>query len=110
MMALDRGSTSLPRQGRPRRWRREYTDTVATRTGTVLREAIEGSAFRSRWPDGGRAGFSLLTGIQGPRRARSPAGWSLDPSQLNVPTWLGEVRDLFPRDVVEVIEKHALDR
>lgn len=35
---------------------------------------------------------------------------SLDPSQLNIPTWLGEVRELFPQDVVEVIEKHALDR
>lgn len=35
---------------------------------------------------------------------------SLDPSQLNVPQWLGEVRALFPRDVVERIEKHALDR
>src|SRR6185312_8038702 len=37
-------------------------------------------------------------------RDRQQAG-SLDPSQLNVPAWLGEVRDLFPRDVVEVIEK-----
>ena len=35
---------------------------------------------------------------------------SLDPTQLSVPGWLGEVRELFPRDVVEVIEKHALDR
>ncbi|KAF0178491.1 MAG: VWA containing CoxE family protein [Limisphaerales bacterium] len=42
-------------------------------------------------------------------RERQPAG-TLDPSQLNIPTWLGEVRELFPRDVVEVIEKHALDR
>ncbi len=37
-------------------------------------------------------------------------GGTLDPSQLTVPGWLGEVRELFPRDVVEVIEKHALDR
>ena len=35
---------------------------------------------------------------------------TLDPSQLNVPKWLNEVRELFPRDVVEVIEKHAMDR
>lgn len=42
-------------------------------------------------------------------RERQPTG-TLDPSQLNIPTWLGEVRELFPRDVVEVIEKHALDR
>ena len=35
---------------------------------------------------------------------------SLDPSQINVPTWLSEVRELFPRETVEVIEKHALDR
>ena len=35
---------------------------------------------------------------------------SLDPSQLTLVTWLGEVRELFPHDTVEVIEKHALDR
>src|SRR2546423_298938 len=42
-------------------------------------------------------------------RDRTQAG-SLDPSQLSIPTWLGEVRELFPRETVEVIEKHALDR
>jgi Mg-chelatase subunit ChlD len=47
-------------------------------------------------------------GVRDRPQAGSPG--SLDPSQLNVPTWLGEVRDLFPKDVVEVIEKHALDR
>ncbi len=35
---------------------------------------------------------------------------SLDPSQLTLVTWLSEVRELFPNDTVEVIEKHALDR
>lgn len=35
---------------------------------------------------------------------------SLDASQITLVTWLGEVRELFPRDTVEVIEKHALDR
>ncbi|WP_281851894.1 VWA domain-containing protein [Dyella sp. GSA-30] len=35
---------------------------------------------------------------------------SLDPSQLTLVTWLNEVRELFPQDTVEVIEKHALDR
>lgn len=35
---------------------------------------------------------------------------SLGASQLTLVTWLGEVRELFPRDTVEVIEKHALDR
>jgi Mg-chelatase subunit ChlD len=35
---------------------------------------------------------------------------SLDASQMNLVTWLGEVRELFPQDTVEVIEKHALDR
>ncbi len=42
-------------------------------------------------------------------RERGAAG-SLDPSQLSVPKWLGEVRTLFPKETVEVIEKHALDR
>ncbi len=35
---------------------------------------------------------------------------SQDPSQLNVPSWIAEVRELFPKETVEIIEKHALDR
>ena len=35
---------------------------------------------------------------------------SLDPSQLNVPQWLGTVRELFPQQAYERITKHALDR
>lgn len=39
-----------------------------------------------------------------------PGGGSLDESQPHLVTWLGEVRELFPRETSEVIEKHALDR
>ncbi|MES2264842.1 MAG: VWA domain-containing protein [Pseudomonadota bacterium] len=35
---------------------------------------------------------------------------SLDPSRLTLVDWLGEVRELFPRETIEVIEKHALER
>ena len=35
---------------------------------------------------------------------------SLDPTQLTIPRWLSEVRELFPKETVAVIEKHALDR
>lgn len=35
---------------------------------------------------------------------------SLEASQPSLVTWLGEVRELFPNDTVETIEKHALDR
>lgn len=35
---------------------------------------------------------------------------SLDPSQLNVPKWLNEIRDLFPKRTCEKITGHALDR
>lgn len=31
-------------------------------------------------------------------------------SQFTVPSWLSEVRELFPQETVEIIEKHALDR
>jgi Mg-chelatase subunit ChlD len=37
-------------------------------------------------------------------------GGSLDPSQLSIPGWIREVRELFPKDTVEVIERHALER
>jgi Mg-chelatase subunit ChlD len=36
-------------------------------------------------------------------------GAGLDASQLSVPQWLSEVSDLFPRETMECIEKHALD-
>ena len=35
---------------------------------------------------------------------------SLDDSQPTLVGWLGEVRELFPRETAEVIERHALDR
>lgn len=42
-------------------------------------------------------------------RDRTDTG-GLGPSQITIPEWLSEVRELFPREVVEVIERHALDR
>ena len=44
------------------------------------------------------------------RHPHEPGGGSLDASQLTLVTWLGEVRELFPKDTIEIIEKHALDR
>jgi Mg-chelatase subunit ChlD len=35
---------------------------------------------------------------------------SLDPSQLSVPDWINAVHELFPRKVIERIEKDALER
>lgn len=48
-------------------------------------------------------------GMRDENDEKSPEG-SLDPSQLNVPRWLSEVRELFPKETVAIIEKHALDR
>jgi Mg-chelatase subunit ChlD len=39
-----------------------------------------------------------------------PREGTLDPSQLTVPRWLSEVRELFPKETVAIIEKHALER
>lgn len=35
---------------------------------------------------------------------------TLGPSQLAVPEWIREVRDLFPADTCEIITRHALER
>ena len=45
----------------------------------------------------------------GPRQGDSREG-ALDPSQLSVPEWVGQVRELFPEETCEVITRHALDR
>jgi Mg-chelatase subunit ChlD len=47
---------------------------------------------------------------RGVRAGSRGRGADLSPSALSVPGWLREVRELFPRDTVEVIEQHALDR
>lgn len=37
-------------------------------------------------------------------------GGSLDPSQLTVPTWVSKVRELFPKETIEIMENHALEK
>ncbi len=44
---------------------------------------------------------------RGIRRSKGPG--SLDPSQLSVLGWLGEVRRLFPASVCETIQAHAVE-
>jgi len=47
---------------------------------------------------------------RGVRQDKRLGPGSLDPSQLNVPRWLNEIRELFPKSACERITKHALDR
>ncbi|TWT87188.1 VWA domain containing CoxE-like protein [Pseudobythopirellula maris] len=47
---------------------------------------------------------------RGVRQGRKLGPGSLDPSQLNVPQWLAELRDLFPQETCQQITGHALDR
>jgi len=47
---------------------------------------------------------------RGVRQDKRLAPGSLDPSQLNVPRWLAEIRELFPKSTCEKITKHALER
>lgn len=35
---------------------------------------------------------------------------SLDPSNLTVPEWITKIKKLFPKETVEILEKHALDK
>lgn len=35
---------------------------------------------------------------------------SLDPSSLTVPQWITKIRELFPKETVEILEKHALEK
>lgn len=48
-------------------------------------------------------------GIRGKPSAERKEG-TLDSSVVAVVDWLGEVRELFPKETAETIEKHALDR
>ncbi|MBP3915848.1 MULTISPECIES: VWA domain-containing protein [unclassified Clostridium] len=45
----------------------------------------------------------------GVRKEKRKMG-SLGPSNLTVPSWIIEIRKLFPKETVEILEKHALDK
>jgi Mg-chelatase subunit ChlD len=47
---------------------------------------------------------------RGVRQDKKLGPGSLDPSQLNVPRWLSELRELFPKQTCERITRHALER
>lgn len=54
--------------------------------------------------------LDFLYGREYQGRGMRGEGGSLDPTQLAVPHWLAEVRELFPSETCETIEKHALER
>ncbi|SFJ65594.1 VWA domain containing CoxE-like protein [Sphingomonas sp. NFR04] len=43
-------------------------------------------------------------------KQHKPAFGSLDPSRLSALDWIGEVRELFPQSVLEMLQSHAVDR
>lgn len=101
-------ASSLPNRtasqsGRPDRWRLIL--------GRYAQEQLGGTPLGPKQQRMERA-LDYLYGREyrgrGVREEQS-AG-SLDPSVLSVPHWLNEVRELFPKETVERIEKHALDR
>lgn len=47
---------------------------------------------------------------RGVRQGKSLAPGSLDPSQLNIPKWLGKIQELFPKETYQRITQHAVDR
>ena len=81
---------------------------------------VLGKYAEGRMPQGGLdagqarldAALDFLYGreYRGRKLRDGSAPGSLDATQLTVVTWLERVRELFPRDTCEVIEKHALDR
>ncbi|HEY7357822.1 MAG TPA: VWA domain-containing protein [Ktedonobacterales bacterium] len=58
---------------------------------------LYGREYRGRGMRDGNGGSEDRTGGSGA-------------SQITIPDWLNQVRELFPRETVEVIEHHALDR
>lgn len=53
----------------------------------------------------------LYNRVQTERGARgTSAQGGLGPSQLQVPHWLHQVRELFPQETIETVQGHALDR
>jgi Mg-chelatase subunit ChlD len=79
--------------------------------GRYAEESLPGAALSGDQQRQERALDFLYSREYRGRGLREPGkGGTLDPSQITIPEWISEVRQLFPRETVEVIEKHALDR
>ncbi len=65
---------------------------------------LYGREYGKRGARGGGLGGGEGMGEGGPRSA------GLGGSQPSIPEWLHNVRTLFPRETVEILEKHALER
>ena len=57
-----------------------------------------------------RAMEALYGRAHAARGFRPGQGGSLDPSQIVLPTWLDELKQLFPASVFETIQGHAIER
>ena len=83
---------------------------MAPRAGPACRQSpfgfgIVGNGGASRPCDGG----TVWPRTQQPRISPGE-GRSLDPSQLTLPTWIDELKELFPASVFETVQTHAIDR
>ncbi len=74
-----------------------------------LGAAAPGSDERPGWRQPSTSSTAASTRGAGCGPTTSDRDGSED-SQPHLVTWLGEVRELFPRETAEVVEKHALDR
>ncbi len=85
------------------RWRLVLGHYADARLG-----ALDGTA--AEWDEA--LGFLYQREYQrdGGRGIRQLQPGSLDASQLTAVAWLDKVRELFPRETVEIIEAHALER
>ncbi|MCA0316306.1 MAG: VWA domain-containing protein [Candidatus Melainabacteria bacterium] len=54
--------------------------------------------------------YSMTYQGRGQRKKFGPKEGGLEPSQLNVPRWLQQVRELFPKETCEKITGHALEK
>jgi Mg-chelatase subunit ChlD len=86
------------------RWRLVLGKYAQPRTGDCL------SGDQQRMADALEQLYGREYRNRGVRQDRRLGPGSLDPSQLNVPRWLAEVKELFPKQTYERITKHALDR
>ena len=91
--------------GRERRERR-------ARWRLVLGERRRRRARRRRWTARASRGTARSASSTTASRATSAtsARGSLDDSALSVPDWINDVHELFPRRVVERLERDALER
>lgn len=96
---MNKNNTSINIPDNLQRWRLLLGEAAQSQLGSLSGDAMAADAA-----------LEWLYGRDPDRAARGERGATLDPSQLTIPDWVNTIHTLFPEEVIERLERDAVER